>query len=68
MGVTHEAGDTGVWRTAPQFLGQFHRTMTYPGIRTRATLRWPFLISVTVSIGTCTSKMYGSMFREVTRV
>src|SRR6476660_649943 len=49
----------GVWRTAPQLSSvRSMRTRTYPGIRTRRTsLRWPFLISVTSSMGTSTWKM-----------
>jgi hypothetical protein len=44
------------------------RTRTYPGIRTRrTTFFWPFLISVTSSIGTWASKMKSSMLRELIR-
>ena len=49
----------GVWRTAPHDSSvRSMRTRTYPGIRTRRTsFFWPFLISVTSSIGTSASKM-----------
>ena len=44
------------------------RTSTYPGIRTRRTsFFWPFLISVTSSMGTSASKMKSSMLSEVVR-
>src|SRR5215213_8704171 len=49
----------GVCRTAPHDSSvRSIRTSTYPGIRTlRTSLRWPFLISLTSSMGTSTWKM-----------
>src|SRR6478609_5563507 len=60
----------GVWRTAPQLSSvRSMRTRTYPGIRTRRTcFFWPFLISVTSSMGTSISKMKSSMLRVWMRV
>ena len=60
----------GVWRTAPQLSSvRSMRTRTYPGIRTRRTcFFWPFLISVTSSMGTSISKMKSSMLRVWIRV